>query len=112
MNPAEITEYINRLNSSGHAMFGINRADFDYHMRLVEQAFYRLQGSESERVEIIGKIPKKKDHTYKIGAVYPIQAFDALFIGDNKYNTISRLQFYAKALNGHTAEIKLYMRKD
>ena len=112
MAPAEIAAYINQLKSTGAATFGISDSELAYHIGLVEQAFYRLQSSETERIEIMNKMPKKRDHTFKIGAVYPIQVFDALFITNNEFSTISKLQFYAKAINGHTAELRLYTRKE
>ena len=111
MDELEMAQYINTLKAPGFSLFDAALSELMFHLTLAELAFYRLQSSEAERIEIIRNIPKKRNLTYDKSRVYVVQAFDALFHRDVQYNTVSRLEFYAKAVNDHIAYLKLGARK-
>jgi len=109
---SSIAKYINTLKVSDYTEFGeISAGDFRRSMKAVESAFFRLQRSEEERIAAIKELPKKKNHTFMINRVYVIQPFDELYMINKEYNTVSKLQLYAKAVTDRLAAVEIGFRK-
>jgi mannitol/fructose-specific phosphotransferase system IIA component len=112
MNPHVIAEEISKLKRNGDIMLGLAPEVIEANANDVETAFYRIQQSEDERLDIIKKMTKKKDNTFAIDRIHKVQVFDALYFINKEFNTTSKYMFYAKAVGDHAGELCFGLRKE